>query len=427
MTAGDSRMAKALNGRSFGRAKPTVVPTAPPPRIAAPAAARPELPPDHIHLGVAEIGGPIGLDLKKLLDGRLLIQGVSGAGKSWTLRRLLERTAGMIPQIVVDPEGEFRELAEHFDMPRADASRLDIAALAVIAARAREHRLSMLLDLSELDPDGQMKAAASFFSALIAAPREHWHPVLVAIDEAHLIAPWGGFNEATSVRKASIAALTDLMNRGRKRGIVGVLATQRLARLAKSVAAPVQNFMAGLNTLDLDIRRAAETIGWDARKAFDRLPMLAPGEFAAVGPAFSRSPVILKVGPITTPHRGAAPAIEVPPVIGTADAARLLDLDALADATEADRSVIEDGAARLGLKRVRSFIRDPAFPDAGRVWAALAPLSPKGATMPDLARHLKRPGDAVTAALDLLDAFGAVEFMGEGDDRAVRIEKGMRS
>jgi hypothetical protein len=43
------------------------------------------------------------------------------------------------------------------------------------------------------------------------------------------------------------------------------------------------NFLIGVNTLDLDVKRAAETIGWETRKAYDRLPVLQPGEFVACG------------------------------------------------------------------------------------------------------------------------------------------------
>lgn len=72
------------------------------------------------------------------------------AGKSWTLRRILEQTHGLVQQIVIDPEGEFVSLAQHYDYPILDGSRLDTAALAIAAARAREHRLSVLLDLSQI-------------------------------------------------------------------------------------------------------------------------------------------------------------------------------------------------------------------------------------------------------------------------------------
>jgi uncharacterized protein len=62
-----------------------------------------------------------------------------------------------------------------------------------------------------------------------------------------------------------------------------MLATQRLARLSKSVVSEVHNFLIGVDTLDLDVKRAAETIGWETRKAYDRLPVLQPGEFVACG------------------------------------------------------------------------------------------------------------------------------------------------
>jgi DNA helicase HerA-like ATPase len=65
---------------------------------------------------------------------------------------------------------------------------------------------------------------------------------MVAIDEAHLFAPFGGQSTVTTpVRKAATGAIVDLMSRGRKRGLAGVLATQ-LARL-KSVVSEVHNFL----------------------------------------------------------------------------------------------------------------------------------------------------------------------------------------
>lgn len=395
------------------------------------AAAMPGLPAGAVHLGDAEAGsatggGQVGIDLPGLVAGRLLIQGTSGAGKSWTLRRLLEQTAGEIQQVVVDPEGEFRGLAAALGHAHVEAHLLDAAAIAALAGRAREHRVSVVLDLSDLDRERQMIAVAAFFEALIAAPREHWYPALVAVDEAHLFAPFGGqaFG-APAVRKAAIGAVTDLMSRGRKRGLTGVLATQRLARLAKSVASEVHNFLIGLNTLDLDIRRAAETIGWDARRAFDRLPMLQPGDFVAVGPAFSRSPAVLRIGPVETHHAGAAPRIAELPAVDPETAAGLLDIDGLAEASAADRAARDESGFVPGTKAVRAIIRDPAFPLAGRVWAALLPLAPEGAAVGDLAVHLEASAGDVAAALALLDGYGAVEFSGAGADRAVRVARDM--
>jgi hypothetical protein len=414
-------MALAMSGRGFGpsgngvhapQARPVIIP---------------KLREGDVHIGDAEDTlGPIGIDFRKLMDGRLLVQGTSGAGKSWTLRRLLEQTSGLVQQIVIDPEGEFGDLGDKLGLLRLEAHRLDIATLAIAASRAREHRASVLLDLSDLDRDDQMKAAAAFFAALVSAPRQHWHPVLVAVDEAHLFAPFGGYTEVTSVRKAAVAALTDLMSRGRKRGLAGVLATQRLARLAKSVASEVHNMMVGLNTLDIDIRRAAEAIGWDPRKGFDRLPLLTPGEFVAVGPAFSRSPVITKVGPVRTQHRGAAPKLSPPAAFNPRLAAQALNLDELLAASAADEELRDQASQAPALRQIRAFIREPAFADAGRVWAALKKLAPEGARIAELAKHLNRSLNDTTAAIALLDTYGTLEFIGSDDARAVRIGKGMR-
>jgi DNA helicase HerA-like ATPase len=384
--------------------------------------------PDDLDLGEAEAGGALGLSLGALLDGRLLVQGVSGAGKSWTLRRLIEQTHGRVQQIVIDPEGDFANLVDALGLVALDGAALDIASIETAALRLREHRISARLDLSQLDRERQMQIFAAFARALVAAPREHWTPALVLIDEAHLFAPYGGaLDGAASLRKESIQALTDLMSRGRKRGLAGVIATQRLARMAKSVVSEALNFLVGLNTLDIDIRRAAETSGWDARKAFDRLPMLAPGDFVAVGPGFSRSSLIARIGAVATHHAGARPALIAPPRLGAGEGAALIDVEGLAAQAKADAEARDDCAGLpAGARAVRAFLRDPSAPLATRIFAALTPLAPDGARVADFAGALEVEERKIAFALALVDSLGAVEFDDDGPSRAVRLSRGMR-
>jgi hypothetical protein len=239
-----------------------------------------------------------------------------------------------------------------------------------------------------------------------------WHPALVAVDEAHLFAPWGSQGqESSAVRKASIAAVVDLMSRGRKRGLAGVLATQRLARLSKSVVSEVHNFLIGINTLDLDVKRAAETIGWEVRKAYDRLPTLTPGEFVASGPAFSLSPVEVLIGEVKSRHIGASPHLAGVQHIEAGEARSMLALDELERMSEADE---QETAAPATFKAVRAFIRDVSFPLAGLAFEALKGLMPDGTTVGSLAGHLKVDEDDLIAALALLDSYGAVEIGDEG-------------
>src|SRR5918995_2782246 len=258
-----------------------------------------------VDMGVDPGGTPVAMDLEELLATRLLVQGNSGSGKSHLLRRLLEKSAGEVQQVVIDPEGDFVTLADrygHVPVEAADHSERDIARL---AGRIREHRASVVLSLEGLEAEGQMRCAAAFLGGLFDAPREHWYPALVVVDEAQLFAPAGGGEVAEEVRRASLSAMTNLMCRGRKRGLAGVIATQRLAKLAKNVAAEASNFLMGRTFLDIDMARAADLLGMERRQA-EMFRDLERGHFVALGPALSRRPLPIRIGPVETSTRTGA-------------------------------------------------------------------------------------------------------------------------
>lgn len=261
-----------------------------------------------IDLGTVQGGAaPATVDLEELLATRLLVQGNSGSGKSHLLRRLLERSAPHVQQLVIDPEGDFVGLAERFNHVVIEADRSP-ADLECVASRVRQHRVSAVLNLENLEAEMQMRAAAIFLNALFDAPRDHWFPMLVVVDEAQLFAPAASGDVAEDARKASLAAMTNLMCRGRKRGLAGVIATQRLAKLAKNVAAEATNFLMGRTFLDIDMARAADLLGLERRQA-EVFRDLARGQFMALGPALSRRPLPLIVGPVETAPRAGTPGL----------------------------------------------------------------------------------------------------------------------
>ena len=49
--------------------------------------------------------GALELDLARVLAGRMLVQGGSGAGKSQTMRRIVEEAFDYVQTMIVDPEG----------------------------------------------------------------------------------------------------------------------------------------------------------------------------------------------------------------------------------------------------------------------------------------------------------------------------------
>ncbi|ALC11788.1 helicase HerA domain-containing protein [Sphingopyxis sp. 113P3] len=256
-----------------------------------------------IEIGTDGAGRPVHVNVQELLATRLLVQGNSGSGKSHLLRRLLEESAGLVQQVVIDPEGDFVTLSDAYNHVVINAGDYNEREIATMGARIREHRASIILSLDALDIEAQMSCAAAFLNALFDAPREHWFPALVVVDEAQMFAPSASGDVSDAVRRASLAAMTNLMCRGRKRGLAGAIATQRLAKLAKNVAAEASNFLMGRTFLDIDMARAADLLGMERRQA-EQIRDLERGSFLGLGPAISRRPVSVRIGTTQTHSRG---------------------------------------------------------------------------------------------------------------------------
>jgi len=276
-----------------------------------------------IDMGLDGAGAPAQLDLEELLATRLLVQGNSGSGKSHLLRRLIEGSARWVQQVIIDPEGDFVTLDELFGHVPIHAAEYSEAEMTRLAARVREHRTSVVLSLEGLDVDAQMRCAAAFLNALFDAPRDHWYPALVVVDEAQLFAPAVAGEVSDEARRASLGAMTNLMCRGRKRGLAGVIATQRLAKLAKNVAAEASNFLMGRTFLDIDMARAADLLGMERRQA-ETIRDLERGHFLALGPALSRRPVAIRIGDVMTQARSSSPRLMPMPEPASGDDAQML-------------------------------------------------------------------------------------------------------
>jgi hypothetical protein len=281
-----------------------------------------------IEIGTNQAGAPATLDLEELLATRLLVQGNSGSGKSHLLRRLLEQSAPWVQQAVIDPEGDFVTLGDRFGHLVIDAAESGLAGLRRAADGVRRHRVSVVLNLENLEQDQQLRHAAAFLDGLFTVERDIWSPMLVVVDEAQLFAPAMGSDVSDEARRTALAAMTDLMCRGRKRGLAGVVATQRLAKLAKNVAAEASNFLMGRTFLDIDMARAADLLGMERRQA-EMFRDLARGHFVALGPAISRRPLPVRIGDVETASRGQGPKL-VPPPQEASDEAREMILKAAA-------------------------------------------------------------------------------------------------
>jgi hypothetical protein len=270
------------------------------------------------------------LDLAKLMAGRCLIQGSSGAGKSQTLRRIIEEAFDYLTTIIVDPEGEFTNLAEHIGATTILAR--DYANDGLTALRCA--RVSTGSRFISTSPTSSLMCVSKKRQPSLpdssSAPREHWgNTVLVCIDEAHLLAPhMAASARDAETRRLGVATLTDMCARGRKRGIGTIIATQRLAKLASSVVSELHNHLIGLNVFDRDVARAADLLGFGSEQA-GLLRQLAPGEFFAFGPALSPLPQLARIDPTITRHIGHSPALLSAADLDPQQSRSLLDLEAL--------------------------------------------------------------------------------------------------
>lgn len=248
-------------------------------------------------------GKRVSIDLEALLRTRLLIQANSGGGKSRTLRRLAEQLWDKVQVIIIDPEGEFstlREVADYLLVGKGGDTPADTRTAGLVATKLLELRVSAVCDLYEMRAADRHAWVAAFLSAMVSAPKSLWHPVVVIIDEAHVFAPEKGQGESVAS-----GAVADLATLGRKRGFCAVLATQRLGKLSKNVAAEMQNVFIGPTFLDVDQDRAVTALGIsraEEREFRSTLKVMEPGNFYALGRAIATTRTLLKVGDVKSTH-----------------------------------------------------------------------------------------------------------------------------
>jgi hypothetical protein len=235
----------------------------------------------------------------ELLGSRVVIQGASGAGKTYAIRRILELTHARMQHFVLDVEDELFTLRERFDYVLIGGDGADAPigedTAEELARALLELGVSAILQLNDLGLTGQRRVIARFLTGLMKAPRPLWHPVLVTLDEAHRYAPQNSI-------VASSEPIVNLATSGRKRGFGALFATQRLSQLSKDVLGQCPNRIMGRVDQSLDRRAAADTLGFAPSSPEAHRLMKLKHEFWVVGPAFAPEPRLIRFSPAVTTH-----------------------------------------------------------------------------------------------------------------------------
>lgn len=271
-------------------------------------------------------GKPFLVDDQSLLETRLLVVANSGGGKSFLFRKCNEVLNPRIQCGLLDWKGEYASLREKFDFilcggksaevrieyhaartwkKMSDAqlhaeekleeeSRERTVALASLLLKSRD---SFVIDLSSIVHKGDRLAfAGAFLDAIGAnAPKNLWRPIFVWLDEVHLLCPE---KQDTAAKDAVI----DIMSLTRQRGAGGNAASQRLSKFDKDGEAECNNVLVGRTSLDADLRRSADLLGF-GKDRWPDLKNLEPGQFFAFGPAFNtKEALLVQIDPVVTTH-----------------------------------------------------------------------------------------------------------------------------
>ncbi len=252
------------------------------------------------------LGENIELEFKRLVNGRTFISGMTGSGKSWTMRKMCEELFGSVGIIILDPEGEFSSLREKYpfliigkDIP------LEIESAEYIAEQVLKENISVIIDFSTTDVIDQQRFTSKFIDKFMTLETKLKKSYVIFIEESDEFCP-----EKGTFKSESLRSIINIAKKGRKRGIGLVFATQRPAFVSKFVISQCQNKIIGRTewTGDLKVIKNFLQIEDDTIR---KISGLQQGNFYFSG-NFIKEKGFYKVGKVKTTHSGESPKI-IPP------------------------------------------------------------------------------------------------------------------
>lgn len=178
-------------------------------------------------------GGETTLPLAEIVTGRGFVTGKSGSGKSNSMGVIIEALLDRgIPVCIIDPEGEYIGLKEHYTVLHAGAHEsCDVTVNAtdemVIADTLLDRHIPVILDTSEfLDGDTMRELVTGVARRLFERQKTLQHPLLLVVEECHELVPQRGGGEVKDM-------FITIAKRGRKRGLGVCGLSQRPASVDK--------------------------------------------------------------------------------------------------------------------------------------------------------------------------------------------------
>ena len=248
----------------------------------------------------------IKLDFQKLVNGRTFVSSMTDGGKSWTIRKICEEIFGKVGVIILDPEGEYVTLREHFpfliigkDIP------LEIDSAEFLAEQILKENISAIIDFSTTDILDQQEFTSKFINRFMDLETKLKKAYVVVVEETDEFAPEKGTYKSNSLR-----SIINVAKKGRKRGIGLIVATQRPAFVSKFVISQCQNKIIGHTEWTGDLKVIKDFLQVE-EETIKKISKLNQGEFLFSG-GFIDKDEFAKVEKVKTTHSGETPEI-IPP------------------------------------------------------------------------------------------------------------------
>ncbi|MHC1589907.1 MAG: ATP-binding protein, partial [Candidatus Hecatellaceae archaeon] len=187
-----------------------------------------------------------------MISQPLAILGIRWIGKSYLAGKICEQLCEVKqPFVVIDPEGEYWTLRERYPVivaavgkptGRPKGYKADLAVTAetapMLARRVAEKGYSVILDLRNATMAEQYAVLGNFLEALYEAEGQYNRPLVVFMEEAHVLIPEVGRVRLPGIKKLQNKVIYwawEIAARGRHRGLGYVCIARRAAEVAKAV------------------------------------------------------------------------------------------------------------------------------------------------------------------------------------------------
>ncbi len=224
-----------------------------------------------------DVSRDLELDLEEIIGQCIAILGIRGSGKSNTAGVIFEELLRhRYPMSIVDIEGEYFGLKEKYEVlvvGTGDGVEIEIDpdCAGEIAQVSMEENVPVVLDLSGFLSDERTELLKAYLSSLWNLAGTLRRPYIIGIEEAHEFIPQGVKTEL----KEMIARIA---LRGRKRGLGGIIVSQRSAKVDKDVLSQAGMLFLHRVVHEVDMRVYSELLPWRKNEVKEIVNSLDTGD-----------------------------------------------------------------------------------------------------------------------------------------------------